>query len=195
MGKGFDEYASLYDAWFLDNINVLRSEVNLVASTLRDAGRVLSVGCGSGLFEKIMREEHDIDVRDGIEPSAGMAAIARKRGMTVEVATAEEASFGDGCYDTILFNGSPSYIPGLAEVVDKAFRALRPGGRIVLVDVPKESGRTHFTIWPRLWARGIIRCSKECARPIRILSSLWMWPTGALRPKRRRCLKTRDSRV
>lgn len=83
MGKGFDEYASLYDAWFLDNINVLRSEVNLVASTLRDAGRVLSVGCGSGLFEKIMREEHDIDVRDGIEPSAGMAAIARKRGMTV----------------------------------------------------------------------------------------------------------------
>lgn len=140
MGKGFDEYASLYDAWFLDNINVLRSEVNLVASTLRDAGRVLSVGCGSGLFEKIMREEHDIDVRDGIEPSAGMAAIARKRGMTVEVATAEEASFGDGCYDTILFNGSPSYIPGLAEVVDKAFRALRPGGRIVLVDVPKESG-------------------------------------------------------
>ena len=23
MGKGFDEYASAYDAWFLDNRNVL----------------------------------------------------------------------------------------------------------------------------------------------------------------------------
>ena len=42
MGKGFDEYASAYDAWFLDNRNVLYSEVNLVAATLRDAGRVLS---------------------------------------------------------------------------------------------------------------------------------------------------------
>ena len=47
MGKGFDEYASAYDAWFLDNRNVLYSEVNLVAATLRDAGRVLSVGCGA----------------------------------------------------------------------------------------------------------------------------------------------------
>lgn len=140
MGKGFDEYASKYDAWFLDNRNVLYSEVNLVASMLEGAGRVLSVGCGSGLFEKIMREERGIDVRDGIEPSLGMAEIARKRGMNVTIATAEEADFGDGVYDTILFNGSPSYIDDLEGVVAKVFKALRPGGRIVLVDVPKESG-------------------------------------------------------
>lgn len=92
MGKGFDEYASAYDAWFLENRNVLYSEVNLVASTLRDAGRILSVGCGSGLFEKILREEYDIRITDGIEPSTGMADIARKRGLEVTVATAEEAT-------------------------------------------------------------------------------------------------------
>lgn len=85
MGKGFDEYASAYDAWFLENRNVLYSEVNLVASTLRDAGRILSVGCGSGLFEKILREEYDIRITDGIEPSTGMADIARKRGLEVTV--------------------------------------------------------------------------------------------------------------
>ncbi len=66
MGKGFDEYAATYDAWFLDNPNVLESEVRLVASTLRNAGRVLSVGCGSGLFEKIMRDEFGITVTDGV---------------------------------------------------------------------------------------------------------------------------------
>lgn len=140
MGKGFDEYAHEYDAWFLENRNVLYSEVNLVASVLRGAGKVLSVGCGSGLFEKIMREERGIDVRCGIEPSEGMAEIARRRGMTVTVCTAEEADFGAGEYDAILFNGSPSYIEGLAGVVRKAYEALRPGGRIILVDVPKESG-------------------------------------------------------
>jgi len=139
MGKGFDEYASKYDAWFLDNKNVLYSEVNLVESALKGAGRILSAGCGSGLFEKILRDERGIDVRDGIEPSEGMAAIARKRGMNVTIATAEEADFGDGDYDTILFNGTPSYIAGLAEVVKKAFKALPHGGRIVLIDVPKES--------------------------------------------------------
>ena len=139
MGKGFDEYASAYDAWFLENRNVLYSEVNLVASTLRDAGRILSVGCGSGLFEKILREEYDIRITDGIEPSTGMADIARKRGLEVTVATAEEADFGRERYDTLLFNGTPSYIGNLAGVVRKAYDALPEGGRIVLIDVPKES--------------------------------------------------------
>ncbi len=139
MGKGFDQYASQYDAWFLENRNVLYSEVNLVASVLRDAGRILSVGCGSGLFEKILREERDIDIRDGIEPSEAMAEIARKRGMRVAISTAEDADFGNSDYDTILFNGTPSYIDGLADVVRKAYEALPAGGRIVLIDVPKES--------------------------------------------------------
>lgn len=139
MGKGFDEYASEYDAWFLDNRNVLYSEVNLVAAVLGDAGRVLSVGCGSGLFEKILREEYGIDITDGIEPSEGMAEIARKRGMNVEIATAEDACFGCEKYDTLLFNGTPSYISGLDRVIKKAYASLPAGGKIILVDVPKES--------------------------------------------------------
>lgn len=141
MSKGFDEYADRYDAWFLANPNVLYSEAALVASTLTDAGRVLSVGCGSGLFEKILRDDYNINIADGIEPSEGMASIARKRGVNViATCTAEDADFGNDVYDTILFNGTPSYITDLDTVIRKAYAALRPGGRIVLVDVPKESG-------------------------------------------------------
>lgn len=139
MGKGFDEYADAYDAWFLDNRNVLYSELNLVASVVKGAKKVLSVGCGSGLFEKLLRDERGIVITDGIEPSTGMADIARRRGLRVTIATAEEADFGHGDYDCILFNGTPSYITGLADVVKKAYDALPAGGRIVLIDVPKES--------------------------------------------------------
>lgn len=139
MSKGFDEYASLYDSWFLDNRNVLYSEVNLVASTLREAKRILSVGCGSGLFEKILRDEYDINITDGIEPSEAMADIAKKRGLDVTISTAENADFGHEDYDTILFNGTPSYITDLASVIAKVYAALPSGGRIILVDVPKES--------------------------------------------------------
>lgn len=139
MNKGFDEYASAYDAWFLNNRNVLYSEANLVAHTLKGAGRILSVGCGSGLFEKILADEYGIVIRDGIEPSTGMADIARKRGLRVTITTAEQADFGCGDYDTLLFNGTPSYIDDLAGVVGKAYAALPQGGRIVLIDVPKES--------------------------------------------------------
>lgn len=140
MKNSFDEHASLYDAWFMQNPNVLLSEVRLVAHTLQGAHSVLSVGCGSGLFEKILREEHGIDIRHGIEPAEGMAVIARQRGVEVEIATAEEGDFGNGAFDTILFNGSPSYIRDLLPVVKKAYDNLPSGGRLILIDVPKESG-------------------------------------------------------
>lgn len=53
MSTSFDEYANAYDQWFIDNSNVLASEVALVAATLNDAPRpILSVGCGSGLLDR-----------------------------------------------------------------------------------------------------------------------------------------------
>lgn len=140
MKNSFDEHATLYDAWFIDNSNVLLSEAKLVAATLKGSEKILSVGCGSGLFEKILKENFGIDIEDGIEPAEGMAEIARKRGVNVTVTTAEEGDFGSGRYDTILFNGSPSYIENLAAVVKKAYDNLPEGGRLILIDVPKESG-------------------------------------------------------
>lgn len=140
MATSFDEYAGAYDAWFMDNANVLASEVALVAATLKDAPRpILSVGCGSGLFEDIMRREYGIDVADGVEPSVGMAEIARKRGLDVTISTGEEFDYPAGKYGTIMFNGSPSYISDLGSIVKKVYDALGDGGRIIMIDVPKES--------------------------------------------------------
>lgn len=139
MKSGFDEHASKYDAWFMKNTNVLYSEVKLVAHFLKDSKDVFSIGCGSGLFEMILEKDFGISIKEGLEPSQGMAEIARKRGMTVEVTTAEKAELGKEQYDTILFNGTPSYIPDLQAAFDKAFAGLRPGGKIVVIDVPKES--------------------------------------------------------
>ena len=41
MGKGFDEYAPAYDAWFLENRNVLCSGLNLVAHVLKNKRRTI----------------------------------------------------------------------------------------------------------------------------------------------------------
>lgn len=137
--NSFDKYAGEYDSWFFDNVNLLKSEVNLVAHFLENPGEVFSVGCGSGLFESILKKDFNIDIKNGIEPSVGMAGIARKRGLSVEVVTAEEADFGNEKYDTVLFNGTPSYITDLEQVVSKAYNSLKKGGKVVMIDVPKES--------------------------------------------------------
>ncbi len=137
--SGFDEYASKYDAWFMKNTNVLYSEVKLVAYFLNGSEDIFSVGCGSGLFEMILEKDFGISVKDGLEPSEGMSEIARKRGMNVEITTIEQADLGKEKYDTILFNGTPGYITDLQSAFDKAYTALRPGGKIVAIDIPKES--------------------------------------------------------
>src|SRR6056297_3944594 len=134
----FDQYANKYDAWFMENENLLKSEVALVAHALGNPGRTLSIGCGSGLFEYFLKKYFNIEVNEGIEPSESMTEIARKRGMEVRIGTAEESSYGEEEYGTILFNGTPSYISDINTAFEKAYYALKKGGRIIVIDVPKE---------------------------------------------------------
>ena len=137
--QAFDQYASEYDAWFMENMNVLETELRLVAASLKDAGRILSIGSGSALFEKLLDDRYGIRVSRCIEPAEGMAEIARKRGFEVEINTAEAADYGNEEFDTVLFNGCPCYMQDLSLALRKAHAALKPGGKAVVIDVPKES--------------------------------------------------------
>jgi SAM-dependent methyltransferase len=139
MKSSFDRYATRYDSWFMKNRNILYSELKLVAYFLNDADEILSVGCGSGLFEMLLRQEYNITVKYGIEPSKSMAEIAVKRGMIVKIATAEDADFDIAQYNTILFNGTAGYVKDLQKIFNKAYDALPIKGKIVVVDIPKES--------------------------------------------------------
>ena len=136
----FDEHASAYDSWFFDNQNLLASELKLVAHFLDKESNILSIGCGSGLFESLLAKDYDIHIKYGIEPSKDMAAIAEKRGMQVDISPAETCEIEADKFDIILFNGSVSYISDLDICIKKAFDALKTGGKLILIDVPKESG-------------------------------------------------------
>lgn len=137
--QAFDEYAGKYDHWFLKNEAVLDSEVALLASVLQNPGKTLSVGCGSGLFEVLLKKDHGITIGEGLEPSDQMAQIATERGMNVRIGHAENMPFGDDEFDTVYFNGSTSYIGDLEKAFREAKRILKPKGQVLVFDVPKES--------------------------------------------------------
>ena len=134
----FDGYAAQYDEWFMKNDNLFTSELRLFRKALGDISgkKLLSVGCGSGLFESYIDHANV----EGIEPSEDMGRIAEKRGVNVICyGMIEDVELPDNTYDIIYFNGSSSYIEDLKPVYDKTRRALKDGGRLILLDVPKES--------------------------------------------------------
>ncbi len=134
----FDGYAAQYDEWFMKNEHLFTSELRLFKKVLGDIDgkRVLSVGCGSGLFESYIACTRV----EGIEPSEDMGRIAEKRGVNViKYGLIEEVDLTDDTYDIIYFNGSSSYMEDLTPVYAKSLRALKKGGRLILLDVPKES--------------------------------------------------------
>ena len=134
----FDGYADQYDYWFMENANLFESELRLFKKVLGDISgkKLLSVGCGSGLFESYI----DCSQVDGIEPSRDMGAIAEKRGVKVICyGVIEDVDLSENTYDIIYFNGSSSYMEDLTPVYKKSLAALKEGGKLILLDVPKES--------------------------------------------------------
>ena len=138
MKPKFDGYASQYDAWFMENDKLFTSELLLFKKAIGDISgkRVLSVGCGSGLFESMI----DRSGIEGIEPSRDMGAIAQKRGVNViEFGAIEDAELEENAYDMIYLNGSSSYMEDLEYAFNICKKALKPGGKFVSLDVSKES--------------------------------------------------------
>ena len=134
----FDGYADQYDEWFMKNDKLFTSELRLFLKVLGniEGKRLLSVGCGSGLFESYI----DCSNVEGIEPSEDMGKIAEKRGVNViKYGMIEDVDLPENTYDIIYFNGSSSYMEDLTPVYEKSLRALTEGGKLILLDVPKES--------------------------------------------------------
>ena len=134
----FDGYAAKYDEWFMKNENLFISELRLFKKVLGDieGKKLLSVGCGSGLFESYI----DCSNVEGIEPSEDMGQIAVKRGVNViKFGLIEDVELPENEYDIIYFNGSSSYMEDLVPVYEKSLKALKTGGKLILLDVPKES--------------------------------------------------------
>lgn len=125
----------------MTNDKVFLSELKLLHRALQDLKQysILSVGCGSGLFEAALKTEYGIQVKYGIEPSKDMAAIAEKCGMTVTIGDAGTSKLPSESYDVIYLNGCSTYIENLSAAYRNCCQALKSGGYLILLDVPVES--------------------------------------------------------
>ncbi|MDD3642292.1 MAG: methyltransferase domain-containing protein [Candidatus Krumholzibacteria bacterium] len=87
---------------------------------------------GSGLFAA------RLGIGYGAEPAGGMAELARKRGIEVEIAAAEDLPYADGRFDAVLLGTVLSYVKDRQRAVREAFRILKPGGSVVVSFLARE---------------------------------------------------------
>jgi demethylmenaquinone methyltransferase/2-methoxy-6-polyprenyl-1,4-benzoquinol methylase len=89
--------------------------------------------------EKIMGGAESITCLD---PSAGMLAIAKSRlKATFVLGRAERMPFADGSFDMVTMGYALRHVTSLEETFQEFRRVLRPGGRLLILEVTKPEGR------------------------------------------------------
>lgn len=139
----FDVWSRVYDAPLVQRLTY-RPEHVAVARRLRGAapGRVLDIGCGTGLLaSRLRRELPEADVV-GCDFSHGMLERAASRGRACALVqgSALALPFGSGSFDAVVTTEAFHWFPDQAQALSEFYRVLGPRGHLLvsLINPPLE---------------------------------------------------------
>jgi len=141
MNTVFENSAREYDDWFVRNESAYRSELAAVKAFLPPDGRGLEIGVGTGRFAE------PLGIEVGVEPARAMATTARKRGIKVLEAYAEDLPIEDESFDFVLMVTVLCFLAGPFRALCEATRVLKPRGRLIIgmIDPDSPLGRAYET--------------------------------------------------
>ena len=157
-GMPLDILAPIYDRYCpLIGLGRAFRQKTLGFTEVKPGESVLDVGCGTGVLTRLAAlVVGQTGYAVGIDPAAKMIGVAKKNALKegsraeFRLAVIEDLPFEDNRFDCVLSSAMLHHLPpdlkvkGLSEV----HRVLKPGGRLVLVDVDKP---TIFLWWVLLW--------------------------------------------
>lgn len=139
-----NDYDSFAEAYSADNesslVNAYYARPAMLALAGEVAGRrILDAGCGSGPLSAALRDRGAVVT--GIDASAGMLALARRRlGDDADLHVADlnaPLPFADGAFDDVVSSLVLHYLEDWGPTLAEMRRVLRPGGRLIAsVDHP-----------------------------------------------------------
>ena len=131
------EWRCFYEPGYRRRVALIRELTGL------RAGRVLEVGCGSGLFLRHLREAGY--AVEGVETSKGDVTYAREAsGLTVFEGALEAAPLEPGRYDAVVMVYVLEHIPDPAATLARIHTLLKPGGWTVLGLPVMDSGQARW---------------------------------------------------
>ena len=140
--RGFDcGFDTRFDPFLLDSRPDLVPEFESILRTAfpDGTGRLLDIGCGSGLYFPLLapmaKQLVGVDISSGMIGAA--QTLAEKKGLAnveLRVASALELPFDDASFDSVLGFDVLHHVPDVDAAVAEAARVLRPGGRFVSIE-------------------------------------------------------------
>jgi len=129
--KYYDEFSKKYDCerqqGYFDFVN--KMEIETLAPFIKGK-KVLEVGCGTGIIlnevSKLAREAVGIDV------SPKMLGVAKKKGLNVKEASAENLPFPDKSFDVVYSFKVLAHVQGIEKALAEIERVAKPGAVLVL---------------------------------------------------------------
>jgi demethylmenaquinone methyltransferase/2-methoxy-6-polyprenyl-1,4-benzoquinol methylase len=140
--KGAKHYDGVVDWGFLRSGAAYR-RWTLKQHGLRPPARLLDVACGTGLVAveaaKILGSADQITCLD---PSVGMLAVARtKLAAHFVTGRAESINFADNSFDFLTMGYALRHVTSLEKTFGEFNRVLRPGGKLLILEITKPTGR------------------------------------------------------
>jgi demethylmenaquinone methyltransferase/2-methoxy-6-polyprenyl-1,4-benzoquinol methylase len=158
-GRMFDSSAPDYDR--VDRLLALGSGSRYRRQALLRAGlargmRMLDVAVGTGL---VAREAIGV-VGDrgcviGVDPSAGMVAHSEARGVALARGRAETLPFAPQSFDFLCMGYALRHLADLQAVFQEFRRVLKPGGRLLLLEITRPEGRVASALL-KAYLRGVV---------------------------------------
>lgn len=135
--SAFDQQAQSYDESVKgSHARKLYPHV-LAALSVRRAGDVLDLGCGTGALAKLVLEQDPACRLTGLDLSSNMVARAREslgdRARVLQ-GDSDRLPFHDGSFDIVYCNDSFHHYPDPGKVAFEVWRVLRAGGLFVVGD-------------------------------------------------------------
>jgi len=136
----FDAYYLKYDEWYEKPFgkSAYQLEVKCLSSTVKNLGKALEVGVGTGRFAKAL------GIKYGVDTSFNMLKIAKERGIKVALAKGEFLPFKDKTFDSVFLIVTVCFVENPEKVFKEAHRVLKEGGNLYLGLILKESKWAKF---------------------------------------------------
>lgn len=181
----FDSVVERYDRWYEDKgRDAFAIELAALRLLLPDLPKpYLEVGVGTGRFAQAL------GIEIGVDPSAEMLKLARKRGIKTFQAKAEHLPFGDGEFGTVFLLTTWEFLSQPGQALYEIRRVLKPNGMLVNAYLDREGkwaklyikkaeeGHPLFSYARFYGYEDVARITRECGFEIcRIISALFSGP-------------------